>query len=110
MEGRRRSKIFCGVGLLLAVRKHLRLRVATPALRGKAVMNWWGRFTVAATSAEHRKRDGDIQRAAFCRKPLRPARTANPGRMDLNRVGIVDGARVCDPQRLRRFKSACIFR
>lgn len=32
-----RLKIFCGVRLLVAVRKHLRLGVATAALRGKAV-------------------------------------------------------------------------
>lgn len=39
-------------------------------------------------SAEGRKRDGAIQRAAFGRKPLRPDRIANPGRRDLNPVGI----------------------
>jgi len=33
VAGWRRLKIFCGVGLLVAVRKHLRLGVATAALQ-----------------------------------------------------------------------------
>jgi hypothetical protein len=40
-------------------------------------------FIRSGDSAERRKRDGDFQMAAFCRKPRRSARTANPGLMDL---------------------------
>jgi len=34
-------------------------------------------------TGDGRKPEGDVQMAAFCRKPLRPAWIANPGLMDL---------------------------